>query len=63
MESFAQSSSSSDEKATSQKWKDLEGKNWDEEVGACDENIQRMDKVLDQIVKMKVRATFSFKLI
>jgi len=53
LESVAQSPNSEEEKLSSDNWKSLEEKNWEEEMTICDENIQKMDKILEQILKMK----------
>lgn len=54
LESFSQSPASGEDKLNSSKWKELDSKNWDEEANMFDENIQKMDKYLEQFLKMKV---------
>lgn len=54
LESFSQSPASGEDKLNSSKWKELDSKNWDEEANVFDESIQKMDKYLDQFLKMKV---------
>ncbi len=45
--------SGEEERLNTDQWKSLEEKNWEEELTICDENIQKMDKILEQILKMK----------
>ncbi len=37
-----------------EKWKDIEAKEWDDEITACDECIQKVDKIIEHFLKMKV---------
>ena len=54
LEAFTHSPVSNEDRLTNSRWKELESKISDEESVVCDDFIQRLDKILDQLIKMKV---------
>lgn len=56
LDDFAQNSGSNSKKEALQdpKIKALENKTWDEEIATLRKNVDKIDKLLDQITKMKV---------
>jgi len=54
LESIGSGSSNDEDKLSNEKWKELETKDWDEEVAVCDDHIQKMDRVIEQIMRMKL---------